>query len=65
MAKHEYPKPAAPAKCLNCSGTEFGEEAARLPSKWGASSHLLTLYICTACGFTMTFYTKKSLVTVD
>jgi hypothetical protein len=61
VAKERDPQP--PQRCLNCQQTDFEVEEGRTPTKWGGGTHLLRLYVCTACGFVHQFYRKRSLVT--
>lgn len=51
--------------CPLCHGTEFQQEAGRLDSKWGMTSHKLTLMICLRCRYILQFYDKHSIFDFD
>ena len=52
-------------KCPLCGCQEFQQEAGRLDSKWGMTTHKLILIICKQCRFVMHFYDKRSIWDFD
>jgi hypothetical protein len=61
MTTSEIPRLACPL----CGGTEFEREQGRLDSKWGWTSHKMTLLICTQCRYILHFYDKHSIFDFD
>lgn len=59
---HQQPPPL---RCPLCGCLEFQQEEARQDSRWGFSSHRLTLKICRQCRFVLTFYDKHSIFDFD
>ena len=51
--------------CPLCGGQEFEQEEGRLDSKWGFTSHTLTLLICQRCQFVLHFYDGHSIWDFD
>lgn len=50
-------------RCLVCEGTDFQHEEAREDSRWGFTSHVMTLMVCTRCRHVMHFYDAHSFFT--
>ncbi|GAA0842224.1 hypothetical protein ACFQVD_20605 [Streptosporangium amethystogenes subsp. fukuiense] len=51
--------------CPLCHGTEFQKEKGRLDSRWGVTSHRVTLMICARCRYILQFYDKHSIFDFD
>lgn len=51
--------------CPLCGGESFSMEEGRLDSKWGLSSHRVTLLICENCKFILHFYEGNSIWDFD
>jgi hypothetical protein len=51
--------------CPLCGGQEFRREEGRLDSKWGFTTHRLTLLVCERCQFIMQFYEGNSIWDFD
>ncbi|MGN9837591.1 hypothetical protein ACTMTI_05665 [Nonomuraea sp. H19] len=51
--------------CPLCHGTEFQQEEGRLDSRWGITSHRMTLMICMRCRYILHFYDKHSIFDFD
>ncbi|MER6826772.1 hypothetical protein ABT352_12355 [Streptosporangium sp. NPDC000563] len=51
--------------CPLCRGTEFRKETGRLDSRWGITSHRLTLMICERCRYILQFHDKHSIFDFD
>lgn len=47
--------------CPLCTCQEFQREEGRLDSRWGFTSHVLTLMICMRCRFILHFYDHNSI----
>ncbi len=47
--------------CPLCHGTEFQQEEARQDSRWGFTSHRMTLMVCVRCRHVLHFYDKRSI----
>lgn len=47
-------------RCLVCDGIEFSEEESREGSRWGFTSHRMTLKVCVRCRHVMHFYDAHS-----
>ncbi|MBV9789981.1 MAG: hypothetical protein JOZ51_17465 [Chloroflexi bacterium] len=52
-------------KCPLCENQEFQQEEGRLDSRWGFTTHRLTLLICTNCRYILQFYDKHSIWDFD
>jgi len=46
--------------CPLCGNQSFRREQGRLDSRWGFTTHKLTLLICNRCQFVMQFYDGHS-----
>ncbi|MGH3647724.1 MAG: hypothetical protein ACRDTM_11200 [Micromonosporaceae bacterium] len=56
----------APAlACPLCRNQEFQQEVGRSDSRWGITSHRMTLMICTRCRYVLHFYDKRSIFDFD
>ncbi len=54
--------PATPSlACPLCGGTSFQQEEGRLDSKWGLTSHKMTLLVCDNCRYILHFYDRNSI----
>ena len=51
--------------CPLCSGTSFFQEIGRLDSRWGLTSHRVTMMICQNCRYILHFYDKNSIFDFD
>ena len=51
--------------CPLCHGTDFEREESRQDSRWGLTSHQMTLMICASCRYVLHFYDKHSLFDLD
>jgi predicted nucleic-acid-binding Zn-ribbon protein len=51
--------------CPLCRNTSFQEEESRQDSRWGFTSHRMTLLICTSCRYVLHFYDAHSFWDVD
>ncbi|MGL5850717.1 MAG: hypothetical protein ACRCZD_08045 [Phycicoccus sp.] len=59
-------QPAAPMlACPLCAGTDFQREESRQESRWGFTSHRMTLLVCRRCRYVLHFYDKHSIFDVD
>lgn len=52
-------------RCPLCGCLEFQREESRQESRWGFTSHRMTLMICAQCRFVMHFYDKHSMWNLD
>ena len=53
---------AAPSlACPLCGGRSFQQEESRQDSRWGFSSHRMTLLVCDQCRYVLHFYDKHSM----
>lgn len=52
-------------QCPLCQTTEFQQEEGRLDSRWGITSHRMTLMVCVNCRFVLHFYDKHSIFDFD
>jgi hypothetical protein len=51
--------------CPLCHGTEFDSQKGRLDSRWGITSHRMTLLICRRCRYVLHFYDTRSIFDFD
>lgn len=51
--------------CPLCGGRSFTREAGRLDSKWGLTSHKVSLLVCEHCRFILHFYEGNSIWDFD
>jgi hypothetical protein len=51
--------------CPLCGNTEYDREEERTDTKWGFSTHIKVLLICTQCRYVLTFYDKNSIFDFD
>ena len=51
--------------CPLCQCTEFQNEESRQESRWGMTSHRMTLRICMRCRYVLHFYDAHSIFDVD
>lgn len=59
------PSQAPQLTCPLCGGTSFQQEESREESRWGFTSHRMTLMICNRCTYVMHFYDAHSFFDVD
>lgn len=52
-------------RCPLCGGAQFQREEARQDSRWGMTSHRMTLMICVQCRYVLHFYDRHSIFDVD
>lgn len=52
-------------RCPLCGGMQFDQQESRQESRWGFTSHRMTLMICTRCTYVLHFYDKHSFFDVD
>lgn len=52
-------------ECPLCGGSRFRKEEGRMDSKWGVTSHKITLMICEQCRFIMQFSKGRSIFDFD
>lgn len=51
--------------CPLCANNEFSTEESRQESRWGLTSHRMTLKVCTQCTHVLHFYDAHSWFDVD
>lgn len=51
--------------CPLCGGQDFSREEARSDSRWGFTTHRLTLMICGRCRHVLHFYGGNSIFDFD
>ena len=51
--------------CPLCRGTDFQQEESRQDSRWGFTSHRMTLLICVRCRYVLHFYDNHSIFDFD
>ncbi len=51
--------------CPLCQGTQFREEESRSDSRWGFTSHRMTLLICQQRTYVLHFYDNHSFFDFD
>lgn len=51
--------------CLVCDGTDFESQESRQDSRWGFTSHRMTLMVCTRCRYVMHFHDSHSMFDLD
>lgn len=52
-------------RCPLCGNTGFRREEARSDSRWGLTSHRMTLLICEQCRYVLHFYDNHSIFDID
>ncbi len=52
-------------QCPLCQGTDFDQESSRQDSRWGFTSHKMTLMICRQCRFVLHFSQGRSIFDFD
>jgi len=52
-------------RCPLCGNATFDQEESRQESRWGFTSHRMTLLVCTQCTYVMHFYDAHSFFDVD
>ena len=52
-------------QCLVCDNREFERQEAREDSRWGFTTHVMTLMVCTNCRYVMHFYDANSIFDFD
>jgi len=48
-----------------CGNGQFDREESRQESRWGFTSHRMTLFVCTQCTYVLHFYDAHSFFDVD
>ena len=51
--------------CPLCHGTEFDQQQGRMDSRWGFTSHRMTMMICRRCRHILQFYDRHSIFDFD
>jgi predicted nucleic-acid-binding Zn-ribbon protein len=51
--------------CPLCGGQQFQQEEGRMDSRWGFTTHRITLLICQRCRYILQFYDKHSIWDFD
>lgn len=51
--------------CPLCGCTDFQREESRQDSRWGFTSHRMTLMVCARCRYVLHFYDKRSIFDVE
>ena len=51
--------------CPLCGGQQFQQEEGRMDSRWGFTTHRITLLICVRCRYILQFYDKHSIWDFD
>jgi hypothetical protein len=51
--------------CPLCRHTEFQREESRQDSRWGFTSHRMTLLVCLRCRYVLHFYDNHSIFDFD
>ncbi|MBT0995770.1 hypothetical protein KIN34_15935 [Cellulomonas sp. DKR-3] len=51
--------------CPMCSNDQFERQEERTDGRWGITSHVKTLLVCTRCRFVLTFYDRNSIFDFD
>jgi predicted nucleic-acid-binding Zn-ribbon protein len=64
MTRPEYGSPTTLA-CPLCGGTSFQREESRQDSRWGFTSHRMTLLVCQRCRYVLHFYDEHSIFDFD
>jgi uncharacterized protein len=54
-------QPGPALACPLCGGRSFQQEESRQDSRWGFTSHRMTLLICDQCRYVLHFYDKHSI----
>ncbi|KRE60492.1 hypothetical protein [Nostocoides sp. Soil756] len=52
-------------RCPLCANTVFQREESRQESRWGFTSHRMTLMVCSHCRYVLHFYDAHSIFDVD
>ncbi|WP_328996352.1 hypothetical protein OG394_17045 [Kribbella sp. NBC_01245] len=61
MTQHPQQAPQPQLFCPLCRGNQFQQEEARSDSRWGFTSHRMTLMICVSCRHVLHFYDDHSI----
>lgn len=59
------PPPLPPLRCPLCAGDRFDRQESRQESRWGFTSHRMTLLVCRRCRYVLHFYDRHSIFDVD
>ena len=51
--------------CPLCGNPDYEREEERTDTRWGFSTHIKVLLICTQCRYVLTFYDKNSIFDFD
>ena len=51
--------------CPLCGNDEYQREEERTDTRWGFSTHIKVLLICTQCRYVLTFYDQNSIFDFD
>ena len=61
----QTPPSVPPLRCPLCAGQQFSREQSRQQSRWGFTSHRMTLLICQRCRYVLHFYDRHSIFDLD
>jgi len=59
----DVPRPVLACPLCGCTG--FSQEESRQDSRWGFTSHRMTLLICDRCRYVLHFYDRHSIFDID
>jgi predicted nucleic-acid-binding Zn-ribbon protein len=51
--------------CPLCGNEEYDREEERTDGRWGMTTHIKTLLVCTRCRYVLTFYDHNSIFDFD
>ncbi|WP_396902037.1 hypothetical protein [Mycolicibacterium sp.] len=56
---------ASSLACPLCRNQQFQREESRQDSRWGFTTHRMTLLVCTRCRYVLHFYDSNSIFDFD
>ncbi len=62
---HGFDQARPTLACPLCEGRDFSREESRQDSRWGFTSHRMTLLICHRCRYVLHFYDEHSIFDFD
>lgn len=65
MSETTEPAAQPPLRCPLCGHGGFSKEESRSDSRWGFTSHRMTLLICDRCRYVLHFYDSHSIFDID
>ncbi|GEA81804.1 hypothetical protein ACT17Q_10005 [Cellulomonas sp. CW35] len=51
--------------CPLCQNTDYEQQQERTDGRWGFTTHVKTLLVCTRCRYVLTFYDRNSIWDFD